>query len=108
MMLRNLDPAKDNVADTVNGPNRPAAARSPVSAHLRPVESRISIQTRSQAQTNSVPKKKHQAQAQTLHSPVETHASLQPQPRVQKQETLTGPPFVFDPNATYPDQNVQA
>jgi len=55
----------------------------------------------------------HPAQAQASHSPVETHSSVQQQPQAQaqkqqQQQTMTGPPFVFDPNATYPDQNVQA
>ena len=42
------------------------------------------------------------------HSPVETHASVQSQTQVQKQQTLTGPPFVIDSTATYQDQNAQA
>jgi signal transducing adaptor molecule len=75
---------------------------------LQPAQTQISIQTQPQAQTQSVPQQQHQAQAQASHSPVETHASVQPQPQVQKQQTLTATPFVFDPNATYPDQNVQA
>jgi signal transducing adaptor molecule len=53
----------------------------------------------------------HPAQAQASHSPVEAVQSLpqaQAQKEQQQQQTMTGPPFVFDPNATYPDPNMQA
>ena len=79
------------------------------------VQSQVPAQTQPQpqVQTQNVVQQQHPGQAQASHSPVEAHASVQPQPQAgaqkqqQQQQTMTTP-FVFDPNTTYPDQNVQA
>ncbi|KAG0694876.1 hypothetical protein DFH29DRAFT_958059 [Suillus ampliporus] len=48
-----------------------------------------------------------QAQQPAEYSPA-VHAQ-QPQPQTQQQQSQNaGPPYVYDPNATYPDPNVQA
>ncbi|KAF8267789.1 hypothetical protein EI94DRAFT_1661731 [Lactarius quietus] len=77
-------------------------------------QSRASIQAQPQTQ-GAVPQQQQpqpqpqpQPQTQTQTQPPETQAHPQAQAQTQQQTTMTGPPFVFDPAATYPDQNVQA
>jgi signal transducing adaptor molecule len=86
-----------------------AQQQSHIQSQLQPTPSQTSLHAH--PQTQSVPHKQPQAQTQTAHSssadlPTQAQAQAQAQPQVQKQ--MTGPPFVFDANATYPDQNVQA
>ncbi|KAH9004545.1 hypothetical protein EDB86DRAFT_2883929 [Lactarius hatsudake] len=80
---------------------------------LHHAQSQVSIQPQPQPQTQSVipqqqqPQLQPQTQTQSEIQPSETHAHPHAQAQTQ-QQTMTGPPFVFDPNATYPDENVQA
>ncbi|KAH9000142.1 hypothetical protein EDB92DRAFT_1983198 [Lactarius akahatsu] len=80
---------------------------------LHHAQSQVSTQTQPQPQTQNVvpqqqqPQLQPQAQTQPEIQPSETHAHPHAQAQTQ-QQTMTGPPFVFDPNATYPDENVQA
>lgn len=82
----------------------------PQSQHSPPqpqVQSQVPAPTQPQVQTQNVVQQQHPAQARASHSPVEPQPQAQAQ-KQQQQTAMTGPPFVFDPNATYPDQNMQA
>jgi hypothetical protein len=74
---------------------------------LHHAQSQLSIQTQPQTQQGVVPQQQQQQpqpQSQTQTPETQVH----PQAQTQQQTTMTGPPFVFDPAATYPDENVQA
>ncbi|KAN0137027.1 hypothetical protein V8E53_005024 [Lactarius tabidus] len=74
---------------------------------LHHAQSQLSIQTQPQTQQSVVPQQQQQQpqpQSQTQTPETQVH----PQAQTQQQTTMTGPPFVFDPAATYPDENVQA
>ncbi|KAI0255694.1 hypothetical protein BJV78DRAFT_1273273 [Lactifluus subvellereus] len=80
---------------------------------LHHAQSQLSIQAQPQAQVavQQQPQPQPQPQTETQHpsTQADPQAQVQPQPQqAQNQQTMTGPPFVFDPTATYPDQNVQA
>jgi signal transducing adaptor molecule len=81
---------------------------------LHHAQSQLSIQTQPQTQQSVVPQQQHQQpqtqpQLQTQTQPPETQVHPQVQAQTQQQATtMTGPPFVYDPAATYPDENVQA
>src|SRR6266702_5658008 len=76
---------------------------------LHHVQSQVSIQAQPQTQS-VVPQQQPQPQPQTQTQPQTQPPETQVHPHAQEQaqQTMTGPPFVYDPNATYPDQNVQA
>ena len=73
-------------------------------------------QPQAQIQTQAQPQLQPQAQVQAQAQPAQQQQQQQPQPTQQPQQAsaapaqqqMTGPPYVFDPNATYPDANVQA
>jgi signal transducing adaptor molecule len=98
--------------EQAQSPGQPPQAQQPPQVQLQshpqsqPTQQQpqVSIQMQPQAQAQSVMQQQHQAPAQTGQSPVEAHA----QPEPQKRQSLAGPPFMYDPTATYPDQNVQA
>lgn len=64
-----------------------------------------------QPQTLSVAQQQPRSRTQSLYSFTHTPSHAQPQPQLQAnaqtQQALTSPPFVFNPTATYPRQNVQ-
>ncbi|KAG1728255.1 uncharacterized protein EDB91DRAFT_1060663 [Suillus paluster] len=62
-----------------------------------------------QTQQQLYPQQQPQAQQPAEYSPGVHAQQLQPQPQPQQlQPQSAGPPYVFDPNATYSDPNVQA
>ncbi|CCM01831.1 uncharacterized protein FIBRA_03899 [Fibroporia radiculosa] len=55
------------------------------------------------------PQPQPQVQSQPHAQPqLQPQPQSQPQPQPQQQTQMSGPPFVFDPNAAYPDPNAQA
>ncbi|KAH9839976.1 uncharacterized protein C8Q71DRAFT_703083 [Rhodofomes roseus] len=64
----------------------------------------VQVQAQPQPQVQPQPQPQTQAQPQP-QAQAQVQAQTQPQPQPQRQ---SGPPFVFDPNTTYPDPNVQA
>ncbi|KAI9464810.1 hypothetical protein F5148DRAFT_1209321 [Russula earlei] len=98
----------------------PALQQPPVQSQpqLHQTPSQLSVQSLPETQSG-VPQQQPQVHTQTPHQPAETHGDVQSQPQphpqsqpqqqqAQQQRTLAGPPFVYDPTLTYPDQNVQA
>ncbi|KAI9464473.1 hypothetical protein BJY52DRAFT_1249298 [Lactarius psammicola] len=110
-----LGPTQTQSAGQLQGQQQPQVQLQPqLHAQSQPqlhhAQSQVSIQVQPQTQS-VVPQQQPQPQPQTQTQPQTQPPETQAHPHVQEQaqqQTMTGPPFVFDPNATYPDQNVQA
>ncbi|KAI0761840.1 hypothetical protein BD413DRAFT_587977 [Trametes elegans] len=69
------------------------------------LEPQAQFQAQSPAQPQSEPQGHIQPQSQAQN---QSQAQAQQQPSPAPSQQQSGPPYVYDPNATYPDPNVQA
>ncbi|EPT01024.1 hypothetical protein FOMPIDRAFT_1162436 [Fomitopsis schrenkii] len=90
---------------------RPQAQATPFQQATAPAQTQLALVPQaqphlaSQPQPQPQPQAQAQAQAQAQHQP-QPQAQAQPQPEPQQQQS--GPPYVYNPNTTYADPNVQA
>ncbi|KAI0339362.1 hypothetical protein BDW22DRAFT_1361367 [Trametopsis cervina] len=108
---------------TAPGPTPAPATSPPIQQYPEQVQTPFQSQVQPQSQATAQPQPQQQLppqlqQAQQQQPQPQPQQQPQPQPQsqpaaqpaaqAQAEQPAGGPPFVFDPNATYPDPNIQA
>ena len=98
-------------------PQQQRISQLPAQTQIIPQQqpTQVPVQAQPQSQPQLQPQVQPEQQPQTQVSAIQVQPQLQAQPQSQPQpqqqqvpQPPSGPPYAFDPNATYPDPNVQA